>query len=59
MQDTKTKSPNLELGGGLESGDGGHFVIGLRSWRSRSWRKMVEYTAVDRTKLEARCEKSK
>ena len=25
--DTKKKTPNLELGGGLESGDGGGYVI--------------------------------
>ena len=25
----KTKSPNLKLGGGLESGDGGDCVIGV------------------------------
>ena len=31
----------------------------MRSWRSRSRRKVVEYAAVDRTKLEACCEKSK
>ena len=29
MHDTKTKSPNLKLGGGLESGDGGDCVIGV------------------------------
>ena len=29
MHDTKTKSPNLKLGSGLESGDGGDCVIGV------------------------------
>ena len=57
-QDTKMKTPNLELGGGLESGDGGDYVMGMRSWRSRSQRKVVEHTAVDCTKLEACSEKS-
>ena len=28
-QDTKNKTRNLELGGGLESGDGGDYVIGI------------------------------
>ena len=28
-QDTKNKSRNLELGGGLESGDGGDYVTGI------------------------------
>ena len=28
-QDTKNKTRNLELGGGLESGDGGDDVIGI------------------------------
>ena len=27
--DTKNMTRNLELGGGLESGDGGHYVIGI------------------------------
>ena len=28
-QDTKNRTRNLELGGGLESGDGGDYVIGI------------------------------
>ena len=28
-QDTKNKTRNLEQGGGLESGDGGDYVIGI------------------------------
>ena len=28
-QDTKNKTRTLELGGGLESGDGGDYVIGI------------------------------
>ena len=28
MQDTKNRARNLELRGGLESGDGGDYVIG-------------------------------
>ena len=28
-QDTTNKTCNLELGGGLESGDGGDYVIGI------------------------------
>ena len=57
-QDTNNKTRNVELGGGSESGDGGDYVMGLRSWRSRSLRKVVEHTAVDGTKLEACWEKS-
>ena len=29
-QDTKNKTRNLELGGGLESDDGGNYVIGIK-----------------------------
>ena len=28
-QDTKNRTRNLELGGGLESGDRGYYVIGI------------------------------
>ena len=28
-RDTKTRTRNLELGSGLESGDGGDYVIGI------------------------------
>ena len=28
-QDTERKTRNLELGGGLESGDGGDYIIGI------------------------------
>ena len=28
-QDTKNRTRNLQLGGGLESGDGGDYVIGI------------------------------
>ena len=28
-QDAKNRTHNLELGGGLESGDGGNYVIGI------------------------------
>ena len=33
-------------------------IVGLRSWRSRSRRKVVEHTVVDGRKLESRYEKS-
>ena len=56
-QDTK-EARNLELAGGLERGDGGDYVIRKEERRSRSRRKVVEHIAVDRTKLEACCEKS-
>ena len=57
-QDTKNGTRNLELGGGLDSGDGGDCAIGIESWRSRCRRKVAEHTAVDPTKLETCCENS-
>ena len=58
-QDTTNSTRNLELGGGLESGDGGDDVIGIEELEEQvPARQGVEHTAVDRTKLEACCEKS-
>ena len=38
-QDTKNKTRNLELGGGLESGDGGECVIGIEELEEQVWAK--------------------
>ena len=51
----ENKRRNLEVGGGLESGDGGDCVIGIEELESRSRQKVAEHTAVDRTKLETCC----
>ena len=48
-QDTKYTTRNLDRAGEFDCVDGGD---GLRSRRSRSQRKVVERTEVDRTKLE-------
>ena len=57
-QDTKNRTRNLELGGGLESGDGGDCVIEIEDLGEQVSAKGAEHTAVDRTKLESCCEKS-
>ena len=56
-QVTKNWTRIPELGGGLESGDGRDYVIGIEELEKVSV-KSGEHTAVDRTKLEACCEKS-
>ena len=38
-QDTNNKTLNLELGGGLESGDGGDCVIGVEELKEQVWAK--------------------
>ena len=57
-QDAKNRTRNLELGGGLESGDGGDCVRGIEELEEQVSAKVAEHTAVDRTKLETCCEKS-
>ena len=42
----------------MESGDGGHCVIGIEELEEQVSAKVAEHTAVDRTKLETCCEKS-
>ena len=54
----ENKRRNLEVGGGLESGDGGDYVIGIEKLEEQVSAKVAEHTAVDRTMLEACCEKS-
>ena len=57
-QDTKNKARNLEMGGGLGSGDRGDYVIVVGELEEQVSAKGAEHTAVDRTKLESCCEKS-
>ena len=57
-QDAKNRTRNLELGGGLESGDGGDCMRGIEELEEQVSAKVAEHTAVDRTMLEACCEKS-
>ena len=58
-QNTKKKTRNLELGGGLESGDGGNYVLGIDELEEQVPAKSSRtHCGRDRTKLEACCEKS-
>ena len=38
-QDTKNRTRNLELGGGLERGDGRDYVIGIEELEEQVWAK--------------------
>ena len=59
-QDTKNTVRDLELGDGLESGDGGDDVIGMEEVAEQvSAKGGRTHTAVDRSKLEACCDKSR
>ena len=52
-QETQVKSRNIELGGGLEGGDGGDGVIRIEEQEGQVPAKRGStYCAVDHTKLE-------
>ena len=56
-QDTKNKSRNLELGGGLESGDGGDYVTGIEQLEEQASAKCGRTHCGRPHELEACCEK--
>ena len=57
-QDTKNRTRNLELGGGLESGGNGDYVVGIEELEEQVSAKGGRKHSVDRTKLEACLENS-
>ena len=57
-KDTKNRTPNLELGGGLESVDGGDCEIGIEELEKQASAKMWQNTLRSTARSSNRCEKS-